>query len=396
MKQLSITTIILLLLATPLASAEDRIIIPQDGELHTVRYEDQTSANYTFSLRAPLFNLSETPGSPTNDSNLTWKATLKAQILESQDISADNQYKITLFYNDTHSLSVHAYFHRNYYTFGWDKTYDIILDNEKLCSYYATEWGGAIHPPDIALLFDFSLHGRFASAPSTYISVLDNNEGDVTCAASGITALGTEYFSIGGQLTILMQEFTSPPIFRIEVFDEELYAHQISYQFGTKESEEIAREEFNTNSNKCPTSIFGWCLDPVVMAKGAFGFIASLLEIFLGAIPGGQFIFDSLKIVIEPVVDGILFLIEVALGSSPEGIPGAALWMHIVYAFTWGCIMAMFTGNLLYIALFPIMFTWIFLKGMFILFKFLFIDVPMYLWDKAMDAIGKILDFFNG
>lgn len=391
MRLLSILLVGILL--APTALAEDRVLyVPNDEEQGPFTYVDQQgNRTYQFSLNTDFFNLT------TNDSdnNSVWEAVIFAQIVETGEISGTNHYSINYNFNTTWNanLDVHYYKH----SFGrWIVAYDFSIYNGSTlyqsCDstdppYAPHFWGGRVQAPNPWMKFAFALRDIHGTQPYTEISFGDEKLGDVTCHSGGIG---------GGIVVEGMQHLIEEPSVTLTTYDSELYSDKLIYKFDTQRNELAEQEDaISSSANNCRQDFifFGFC-DIVKMFQNAISFafngVQWVIDNTLGLIPYAGEAFQFLAYVLSIVGESFILLLNIFFITDSEHSLGAVFWMHVVWFATAGAATTTLTGNPVYIVLFPLAFVKYSGLALWHSFKFFFVTLPMWAYEKTIWLIQTI------
>lgn len=396
MKQLLAILLTIAVAITPLATAEDRTInIPDSEPYGPFTYRDQTGTRaYQYSFNNNVFNVSENESHYFTDNSSIWGGIITAQIIEEGSISSTNEYLITIKWNTTWELVYHTQYIRQ--AFGrWERIHSMTLyDGDTVraeCNIgerFPVFLGGTSPPPNPTLRWELKLHGAFASNPSLYISVGDDNLGDRTC--SPIARNGDPIaFSVGGGFQLPINMLSSAPSVTMITFDSELYDDKLSHHFRTRPQEESDRLSFLENKTTCKQTFifFGFC----DIAKGiewalvtTFGFVKYGFKMLLSIVPYGDQIYDFITVPLTVAGEFITILFSIFLiTDESNGIGmGEVWWAHVVYFLCFGLAVTAFTGNVAHTFNFPFFFVVGSAKALFHTVKFMFITLPMWAYER--------------
>ncbi len=379
--------ILAIILLSPSALAEDRVMfVPDPNEQGPFVYHDLAGErSYQFSLSTDYFNLT----SNSSDNSSVWEAVIFAQIYEEDQISSTNHYSFSIAFNDTWTTNLEAHYYKH--SFGrWITAYEFSVYNGSILHQSCTSedppfaphiWGGRVSAPNPWFKFAYALRDIHGTAPFTEISFGDDNLGDVTCHSGGIG---------GGIIIEGMQSLVGEPSLTITTHDEELYTDKLIFKFDTQRNE-LAEQEtaISARSNDCRQDFifFGFC-DIISGFQHAISFvfssISTIISNTLGLIPYAGEVFDFLAYVLSIVGESFILLLNIFFITSGEHSLGSVFWMHVVWFATAGSITTIFTGNPVYIIFFPLAFVKYSTLALWHSFKFFFITLPMWAYDKAI------------
>lgn len=388
--------LVLLVIATEVKAGDDWVLPVNDNESHDFYAYDQAGiSTYTFSLNPDLFNFTEDSETITNDTLAVWQAAMSAEIIEEGDISSMNSYVIEIQYNNTWSASTRFIYTPKSLGY-WNLRYEFLLTNNSVtefsCTGEETNWyGKEMRAPNPRFSMNYELSGRFASNPFVVFFF------DDSIIKGRVANFCSSPLAIGGGLQFEMTVLSGPPTITVVQADQQLYQHKIFYIFDTKQGEQGEQERFNAeNAQGCEQTfiIFGIC-DVTNGALKAInfvlGFVQGAQDLFLGNIPyiGGLF-----ALVLEPidlVFQLLSTIVTLGLVSSSEHGIGDIYWMHTVYAATLGILIAGFTGNMQYAALFPYYFVKWTMLALFWVFYTLYWWLPLKIWDIITAIINAFI-----
>lgn len=389
----AIGLIILIFLFPPASAGDDFTLSVLDNTSKDFTAFDQAGiTTYTFSLDPDLFNFSDVY---TNDSLAIWQASLSAEIIEEGDISTSNSYLIEYQYNNTWSASTRFIYTPQSFGY-WNLRYEFLLTNSSIeqfqCTGEETNWYGAkMRAPNPRFSMNYELSGRYASNPMVVFFF------DDSIIKGRVANFCSSPIAVGGGLQFVQDHLSSPPVITVVQADTQLYVHQVSYLFDTKQGEQGAQERFNAeNAQGCEQTfiIFGVC-DITGGALKAIGFVLGFVQgtqdLFLKNIPYIGGLFAAILIPIDLAFQLTAVVLNLSLTSNTTHSIADVYWMHVVYAASIGAIIAGFTGNILHFIFIPFYFVYWTLKGIFWVFYVLYWWLPIKIWEIIVAIVNAFI-----
>lgn len=336
-----------LLMMAPLAQA--KTITVTDKELTARVFPDETTQTYSFSLRPPVFELTDA----VNETNKSvWQAVIKGKVIEQESgpLTATNHYRFKVLYNDTRNVQLDVRYER-LGTFRWRHTYEFSKDNVHICSREFVGFSGPSGLPqqEPYFVFSYGLHGHHGTNPSLQITwgagAIQRSDFTYQFFTGGDRNTFTcdDPDSIGGGTQYAMQELTAPPEIVIETFDSQLYSHELVWQYDTKAGQIAQRDRFINQTDACSFRILGLvCVEDLSGITGGLlqivGFVfeaaVSVVSIIIGFIPFGSEFYSLITLPFTALADAGALFASIILLDDPDATLGKLFWMHMVFVST--------------------------------------------------------------